>query len=68
MTDDVPPADLPPDGATVGDLYIAFDQQTGQLGKANTYKRAAIDIVRACEARDGEVDAMLAPRKFLGIF
>lgn len=68
LIDDVPPTDFVPDAANVGDLWIALDGQTGQLDKANTFKRATIDIVKACEARDAAVDAMLTRRKFLGIF
>jgi hypothetical protein len=56
---DVPGADLPPEGATVGDVYVALDQQTGQLDTANQFKAAAIAIVEACEARDRDIDAQL---------
>jgi hypothetical protein len=57
-----------PEGNTAGD-WIAFgDAQTGQLDKANSYKGASIAIVKACEARDAEVDAQLHRKKFLGLF
>lgn len=65
---DVPGADLPPEDATVGDVYVALDEQTGKLDTANSYKRAAIDIVEACESRDAAVDAQLSRKRFLGIF
>lgn len=66
---DVEGADLPPENATVGDVYVALDQQTGKLDTANSYKRAAIEIVEACEQRDREVDAQLTKRKrVLGVF
>jgi len=67
LSDDVPGADIP-SGNSAGD-WIAFgDAQTGQLDKANTYKSGAIAIVKACEARDAQVDAMLHRKKFLGLF
>lgn len=56
---DVPPADLPPVGASLAD-WIAFgDAQTGQLDKSNTYRRAASDVIRRCEARDRALDQQL---------
>jgi hypothetical protein len=69
LANDVAGADLPPENPTVGDLYVALDQQTGRLDTANGYKRAAIDIVKACEARDAEVDKALSKRgRLFGIF
>lgn len=44
--------DLPGLSATAGDLYIAFDGQTGRLDTANAYKRAVLETVEACEKRD----------------
>lgn len=49
---DVVPVELPGLTATAGDLWVAFDGQTGRLDTANTYRRAALEIVQACEARD----------------
>lgn len=49
---DVPPIDLPPAAATAGDLWVALDGQTGRLDTANTYKKAILETVQACEARD----------------
>jgi hypothetical protein len=46
--------DLPPANATAGDVWAAFDGQTGRLDTANTYKRAVIETVEACERRDRE--------------
>lgn len=52
---DVAPVDLPPEDATAGDLWTAFDGQTGRLDTANTFKRAIIETVERCEARDQAV-------------
>jgi hypothetical protein len=49
---DVAGVELPGLTATAGDLWIAFDGQTGRLDTSNTYRRAALEIVQACEARD----------------
>ena len=49
---DVPPVPLPPADATAGDLWTALDGQTGRLDTANTYRRAALETVELCEARD----------------
>ncbi len=59
---DVPPADLPPDPATVADWQVFGDAQTGRLEMANLYRRASIDIISRCEARDRAVDAQLKAR------
>ncbi len=59
---DVPPADLPPDPATVADWQVFGDAQTGRLETANLYRRASLDIIRRCEARDRAVDAQLKAR------
>lgn len=49
---DVAPVDLPTDNATAGEVWTAFDGQTGRLDVANTYKRAALETIERCEARD----------------
>ena len=51
---DVAPVDLPALTATAGDLWVAFDGQTGRLDTANNYKRAILETIAACEARDAE--------------
>jgi len=55
----VEPVDLPPAEATAGQVWTAFDGQTGRLDVANTYKRAAIETVEACERRDAAAIARL---------
>lgn len=62
LADDVPGADLPPDGATVADWITFGDAQTGQLDKSNANRRAALDVIRRCEARDRAVDQQLKAR------
>jgi len=52
---DVPPVDLPPEDATAGDLWTAFDGQTARLDTANLFKRAQMETVERCEARDQAV-------------
>ena len=59
---DVPPADLPPDPATVADWQVFGDAQTGRLETSNLYRRATIDIIRRCEARDRQLDQQLKAR------
>lgn len=59
---DVAPADLPPDPATVADWQVFGDAQTGRLEISNLYRRASIDIIRRCEARDRAVDQQLNAR------
>lgn len=49
---DVAGVDLPPADATAGDVWQAFDGQTGRLDTANTFKRAALETIERCEARD----------------
>lgn len=62
LSDDVSPADLPPVDASLAD-WIAFgDAQTGQLDKANSYRRASLDVIRRCEARDRALDQRLKAR------
>lgn len=51
---DVPPVDLPSTSATAGDLWVAFDGQTGRLDTSNAYRRAILETLAACEARDAE--------------
>lgn len=59
---DVPPADLPPDPATVADWQVFGDAQTGRLETSNLFRRAGLDIIRRCEARDRALDARLKAR------
>lgn len=56
---DVAGVELPSLTATAGDLWIAFDGQTGRLEMANTYRAAAIQIVEACERRDQQAAARI---------
>jgi len=49
---DVEPVDLPSETATAGDLWTAFDGQSGRLQTSNVYRRAVLEIVSACEERD----------------
>ncbi len=62
LATDVPPADLPPDPATVADWQVFGDAQTGRLETSNLYRRAALEIVRRCEARDRQLDQQLKAR------
>lgn len=50
---------LPAADATAGQLWVAFDGQTGKLDIANTYKRAALETVDQCEKRDADLIAKL---------
>lgn len=55
-------ASLPLDGSKGS--WVAFgDAQTGQLEKANVTKRAAIEIVEACEKRDQEAERAITGKK-----
>lgn len=49
---DVPGVDLPAADASGGDVWTAFDGQTGRLDMANIFKRAGFSIIEKCEARD----------------
>lgn len=49
---DVEGVDLPPLDADAGEVYIALDGQTGRLDTANLNKRAVLEVVERCEARD----------------
>lgn len=49
---DVPPVAMPTASAAAGDVWTALDGQTGRLDTANTYKRAALEVIEGCEARD----------------
>lgn len=49
---DVESVDPPGLTSTAGDLWVAFDGQTARLDTANTYRRAVVEIVERCEARD----------------
>jgi hypothetical protein len=51
--------DLPEADATAGDLWTAFDGQTGRLDTANAFKRAIVETVERCEARDAAAMAGL---------
>lgn len=59
---DVAPADLPPDPATVADWQVFGDAQTGRLETSNLYRRAALDVIRRCEANDRAADEQLKAR------
>lgn len=56
---DVPPVDMPTAAATAGDLWTALDGQTGRLDQANAYKRAVLETVQRCEARDAAAVARI---------
>lgn len=56
---DVGPVEIPGPAATAGDLWIAFDGQTGRLDQANMFRRATLEIVEACERRDREAAARI---------
>jgi hypothetical protein len=45
-------AELPTATATAGDVWVSLDAQLGRLDVANAYKRAALETVERCEARD----------------
>lgn len=60
-------APLPAD-ASAGSWVVFGDAQTGQLDKANTDKRAAHDIVTACEMRDREAAAKASKRPWWAVF
>jgi hypothetical protein len=49
---DVAPVDMPTGDATAGDLWTALDGQTGRLDIANSNRRAVLEVVEGCEARD----------------
>ena len=48
------PVGLPAADATAGQLWTAFDGQTGRLDTANANKRAVIDTFEQCERRSRE--------------
>lgn len=56
---DTPSVSLPSADAKAGDLWIAFDGQTGRLDVANANKSAAMEIVENCEKRDATAAARL---------
>ena len=43
---------MPAADATAGDLWTAFDGQTGRLDTANTNRQAVLEVIEGCEARD----------------
>jgi len=55
LRDDVPGVPLPPLDATAGDMTAAFDGQTGRLDTANRNRRAVLETIENCEARDRAV-------------
>jgi hypothetical protein len=59
---------LPGLDATVGDLWIALDGQTGKLDVANDRTASSIGIIERCESRDKIAIERATRRKFLGIF
>ncbi|MEH3122425.1 MAG: hypothetical protein PGN16_10685 [Sphingomonas phyllosphaerae] len=46
----------------MADWQVFGDAQTGRLETSNLYRRAALDIVRRCEARDRALDQQLKAR------
>lgn len=59
---DVAPVAMPAADATAGDLWTAFDGQTGRLDTANTNRRAVLEVIEGCEARDAAtVERLNAP-------
>ena len=67
LVDPTPGTPLPSD-PSVGAWVVFGDGQTGQLDKANTDKRAAHDIVTACEARDRAASKQITKRPWWAIF
>jgi hypothetical protein len=59
---------LPGLDATVGDLWVALDGQTGKLDVANDRTASSIGIVERCEARDAAAVKRATRGRFLGIF
>lgn len=59
---DVAGVDLPGLEATAGDWVAAFDGQTGRLDTANRDKRAVLEVVERCEARDAEAVRKITKR------
>lgn len=57
---DVAGVDLPSPDASAGDLWGAFDGQTGRLDTANGYKRAGFQTIERCEARDRAAAARIS--------
>lgn len=49
---DVPPVAMPAVDATAGEVWTALDGQTGRLDIANSNRRAVLEVVEGCEARD----------------
>ncbi len=59
---DVEPVPLPSEDATAGELWTAFDGQTGRLDVSNLKRRASMETIERCEARDAAaVERITAP-------
>ena len=59
---DVEPVPLPSEDATAGELWTAFDGQTGRLDVSNLKRRASLETIERCEARDAAaVERITAP-------
>lgn len=69
LNSDVPPVEMPADDATAGDLWRAFDGQTGRLDQANANRKAIVQTVEGCELRDqaaaGRISAPWWKRPFV---
>jgi hypothetical protein len=61
---DVQHIELPGERATAGDVWIALDGEAGRLDTANTYKRAVLETVERCEARDAATAKHLTRKWF----
>ena len=59
---DVPPVPLPDLNGDIGDVWVAFDGQTGRLETANTNRKALVEVIERCEARDAKAaERIVAP-------
>lgn len=58
----VAPTPLPPEDATAGDLWEAFDGQTTQLDQANGRSADLVAIADGCQARQAAVLKALLPK------
>ena len=68
VTGPTPGAKIPSD-RTVGTLAAFGDEQTGQLDKANSDKKAIVDFESRCKARDAELIKAVTKKpwwRFLG--
>lgn len=51
---DVAGVEIPPIEASAGEIWTALDGQTGRLDQANDSRRAVLEVIERCEARDRE--------------